>query len=222
MRLSADGRTLLQKFEGLSLRAYRDGPGWSIGYGHYLGTGNAEGKTIDRAEAERLFNQDTAATEALVSVIARSPLQHEFDAMVSLAYNIGAGGFKDSTVLRLHNAGDRLGAADAFRMWNKSQGQVLKVLVDRREKERGVYLNGYSAPGSYPQPLPPMTTPEPNSIALPALPNEPTESEPGWTAPELAPPGGGWTPAVRTASISSVVTAAALGIGWLLYRLLHR
>ena len=156
MKLSPQGRALIQEFEGLMLKAYRDGPGWSIGYGHYLGTGNFEGETIDRAEADRLFESDVRKYEAAVSTLAASPSSHEFDAMTSLCYNIGTGGFAESTVLRQHNAGNKPAAADAFLLWNKSQGKDLPVLERRRAKERSVYLFGYS-PGSAYAPSPSVT-----------------------------------------------------------------
>ena len=49
-----------------------------------------------------------------------------FDALVSLAYNIGAGALAGSSIIRKLKAGDKLGAANAFRLYNKSGGQVLK------------------------------------------------------------------------------------------------
>jgi GH24 family phage-related lysozyme (muramidase) len=153
MKLSVQGRRLIQSFEGLALTAYRDPPNpdptkqlWSIGYGHQLGAGPQwAGKKITIAEAERLFDSDVATREAAVSWMAPTDVPHRFDAMVSLAYNIGTGekAFPSSTVRRLHNAGDFAGAADAFRLWNKSGGAVNANLVARREKERTVYLNGY-------------------------------------------------------------------------------
>lgn len=151
MQLSDNGRRLIQGFEGLSLKAYPDAAGYSIGYGHY---GAKAGDVITRDEAERLFDQDVAKYEAAVSLTTPRATQQQFDAMTSLAYNIGTGGFAGSTVARLHNAGDYAGAADAFRMWVKSQGQTLPVLQQRREKERNVYLNGY--PG-YGYSTPPMS-----------------------------------------------------------------
>lgn len=156
MRLSPEGRTLIKSFEGLSLKAYPDANGYSIGYGHF---GAKPGDVITREEADRLFDQDVIKYEAAVSLKTPNASQQQFDAMTSLAYNIGTGGFADSTVARLHNAGDFAGAADAFRMWNKSQGAVHQGLVNRREKERAVYLQGYTLPGSFPTPPPQQSTP---------------------------------------------------------------
>jgi lysozyme len=66
--------------------------------------------------------------------------QHEFNALVSLAYNIGTGGFKTSTVLKRVNAnvsGDLLNKA--FLMWNKAGGKALAGLTKRRQLEYDVY-----------------------------------------------------------------------------------
>lgn len=180
MQLSANGRQFLQSLEGLSLRAYPDPPLpklggqwqsgqlWSIGYGHQLGKGPQwEGYTITRDEADRLFRQDIAKWELAVSVTTPVATQEQFDAMVSLAYNIGTGGFSGSTVARLHNMGDYAGAADAFRLWKKAGGVDSPVLIARREKERGVYLHGY--PGVYPEPnMSPAPAAEPIVWAVPS------------------------------------------------------
>lgn len=159
-RLSADGRRLIQGFEGLSLKAYPDTTkGYSIGYGHF---GAKAGDVISREEAERLFDQDVLKYETAVALNAPITTQHQFDAMTSLAYNIGTAGFIGSTVLRLHKLGDYAGAADAFRMWKKSDGKDNPVLIKRREQERAIYLNGYGNP--YTGGVPPMTpAPAPSS-----------------------------------------------------------
>ncbi len=65
--------------------------------------------------------------------------QGQFDAMVSLAYNIGAQAFHDSTLLRLHKEGDYAGAAAQFGRWNKQAGVVLNGLTKRRAAEARIY-----------------------------------------------------------------------------------
>lgn len=226
MRLSDNGRTLIKGFEGLSLKAYPDtSKGYSIGYGHF---GAKPGDVITRAEADRLFDQDAVKYETAVSLTTPRATQAQFDAMTSLAYNIGTAGFASSTVARLHNAGDYEGAAAAFRMWKKSDGKDNPVLIARREKELGVYRNGYG--GAYPSPVPqqsiqtpapapsaylsPWPEQSPVSTILPP-PSEPGEPESSWASlsPSLSQ-----SPAVP----ASVATIAAVGLGWLLYRLLSR
>lgn len=140
MRLSPQGRAFIRKTERLALTAYPDGPGYSIGYGHY---GAKKGDTITKAQAEALFDQDIARYENVVNAVTPFVrLQQQFDALVSFAYNIGEGGYRQSTAARLQNEGNERGAADAMRMWTKSQGAVDPRLVKRREQERALYLYG--------------------------------------------------------------------------------
>jgi lysozyme len=151
MQLSSNGRKLIQEFEGFSLTAYPDAAGYSIGYGHY---GAAKGQTITREEADKLFKNDVVKYEVSVSLTTPVATQDQFDAMTSLTYNIGTAGFAKSTVAVRHNMKDYTGAADAFLMWNKSQGEILPVLDVRRKKERNIYLNGYgNGPYSNPNPV---------------------------------------------------------------------
>ena len=84
-------------------------------------------------------------TEQIVRTSVKVPLnENEFSALSILAYNIGSGAFWNSTVLRLLNEDNRLGAADAFLMWNKiSQDGELQVstnLSERRAAERDLFL----------------------------------------------------------------------------------
>lgn len=206
MRLSDNGRRLIQEFEGFSAKAYRDADGWSIGYGHFLGKDPAlASQTISRSEADQLFENDIAKYEAAVSLTTPRASQDEFDAMVSLTYNIGtgnlrdkSGGFAGSTVARLHNMGDKQGAADAFRMWKKSEGKDNPVLIKRRERERSVYLTGHGSAYS----LPPMT------LASSPAPPAPLASD--WSSV---------TPA--KAGIGGALVLTAIALGWWLYRTTH-
>jgi len=101
-----------------------------------------------RVQAEALL-ADTAL-EVCVRVRRLLPgvrlADHELGALTSLAYNIGVGedggrpDFADSSVRRRLLAGDRRGAADAFRMWRVAGGRILPGLVRRREAERSTFL----------------------------------------------------------------------------------
>ena len=62
--------------------------------------------------------------------------QSQFDAMVSLAYNIGAGAFLKSTLLKKVNAGDFAGAGEEFLRWNKAGGKEVLGLTRRRRKRK--------------------------------------------------------------------------------------
>lgn len=140
------GLDLIKEFEGFRAKAYRDSVGvWTIGYGTTAAAGVGvtphEGMTITKAEAERYLKVTVDKFAAQILPKIKVPVSdNQFAALVSLAYNIGPGAFAKSTVLRLLNAGDVSGAADAFRMWNKAGGKVLAGLTRRREAERALFL----------------------------------------------------------------------------------
>jgi len=111
----------------------------TIGWGS-TGADIAMGLTWTQAQCDARFAADLAKFAAGVSTaVTAETAQHQFDAMVSLAYNIGLGAFKSSTLLRLHNAGDFAGAQAQFAVWNKQAGKVLGGLVKRRAAEAAMY-----------------------------------------------------------------------------------
>ena|SRR6266851_5728607 len=131
---------LIKRNEGCSLRAYFDPVGvLTIGYGH-TGKYVTPGQVITQEEAEDLLRLDLRHFEYGVDDALGDATDNQFGAMVSLAYNIGLGAFRRSTVLRDHNAGKFAEAAEAFLMWNKADGKVLPGLVRRRYEERALYL----------------------------------------------------------------------------------
>lgn len=144
MKTGAGGLALVKSFEALRLRAYRDPVGvLTIGWGHTSAAGPPpveEGDVVIEAEAERILEADLARFEDAVNgLTTREPNQNQFDAMVSLCMNIGAGNFAKSSVLRLFNAGDDEAAADAFAMWTKAGGKVLEGLKRRRKAEAALF-----------------------------------------------------------------------------------
>lgn len=145
MKTSQTGLQLIRKHEGLRLDAYRDPANiWTIGYGH---TKTARsGQRITREQAETLLLQDAAQAEQSVKALVKVPLkQNEFDALVSLVFNIGAGNFAKSTLLKKLNQGSKGEAAAEFEKWNKArvngQLQTLPGLITRRRDERQLFEN---------------------------------------------------------------------------------
>ncbi|NBC64143.1 MAG: glycoside hydrolase family protein, partial [Bacteroidetes bacterium] len=123
---------IIKEFTGLSLEAYSDQRGnWYIGYGRSQGV--VEGMTISEAEAEEYLREDLKVFEESVSrMLEVNVSENEFSAMVCLTYNIGPGGFAESTVLRKVNEQEWEEAAEAILLWNKVNGQVNDALVNRR------------------------------------------------------------------------------------------
>jgi lysozyme len=133
------GLALIKDFEGRELTAYKDPVGiWTIGYGS-TGPHVKPGMTITESEAEALLRKDISRFEAAVNRLSKKSNQDQFDAMVSLAFNVGEGAFGGSTLLKLHNAGDYAGAANQFGRWNKAGGRVLAGLTRRRAAEAKLY-----------------------------------------------------------------------------------
>lgn len=155
MKTSAAGQAFIAAHEGIVLKAYPDpgtgGAPWTIGIGHTAAAGPprvANGVTITREQAFAILAADLVRYEAAVMAAVPAVLaQAEFDALVSLCFNIGPGQFARSTLVRCLKAGDRAGAANAFLSWTKAAGRVLPGLVRRRGDERRLFLTGdYGAP----------------------------------------------------------------------------
>jgi lysozyme len=136
---------MIKHFEAFMPHAYQDGPRLAIGYGHTFAAGTPD-VTADMIVTEK------EASEILVNDLTRfwariAPFIHvqltpaQQGACLSLAYNIGAGGFLASSLLKALNAGDYVGASKEFDKWTKSGGKVLPGLVRRRGAERDLFLS---------------------------------------------------------------------------------
>lgn len=140
-QIGADGLALIKRWEGCKLTAYQDIVGvWTIGYGS-TGPHVKPGMKLTEKQAEGLLQEDLDRFEATVAKSAPTASQSEFDAFVSLAFNIGQTAFKNSTALRRHNAGDKVGAAEALQWFNKAGGRTVKGLMNRRADEARLYLS---------------------------------------------------------------------------------
>lgn len=147
-----DGVVEIARSEGCRLTAYRDIVGVvTIGWGETRGVKMGDTWTQKQAD-ERLLESLQEFTDGVRAMLTRDASRNELGAMVSLAYNIGLGGFKKSTVLRQHNAGDFQAAARAFGLWNKAGGQVIPGLTARRAREAAMYLTPDHGIESLPMP----------------------------------------------------------------------
>lgn len=160
----------LAEQEGCRLKAYRNFPGepWTCGWGE------TEGVTADTVWTQEYADQRFCDSlrpyvACVLEECTATPNDNELGAMVSLAYNIGRGwrgktkpkgakdGFRQSTVLRRHNAGAKKDAAQAFSLWDKrGDGKGGLVVEDglhaRRLREAALYLT--PMPGTQPAPMP--------------------------------------------------------------------
>lgn len=139
MKYSERGLDLTRAFEGCRFRAYLDGGGVpTIGYGHTKGV--KIGDECDMAQAVAWLRADVQeAVDAVNRLVNVSLSQNQFDALVDFVFNLGAGAFSGSTLLRLLNACDYAGAAGQFGRWNKDNGQVVSGLTRRRAAEAKLF-----------------------------------------------------------------------------------
>ena len=144
--MSENGLNMLKDLEGFSSTSYRDGTGFSIGYGHFILSGENY-QNISENEALALLQKDLVVYENVVNnAVTVSLSQNMFDALVLLVYNIGGTNFRTSTLLRVLNDGNYLEAQKQFSVWNKSRESkngLLTVntgLVNRRQLESHLFL----------------------------------------------------------------------------------
>lgn len=151
---------IIKSFEGIldgdpttvNLDPYLDPVGiWTIGWGHVVR--DAEGKPVEgkanralaRAiypngitmfEAEVLLRDDVRRFNVGVQRLVTVPLEHfQWSALISFAFNIGLGNFRNSTLLLYVNRNNFVDALEEFPKWRKSKGKVLNGLVRRRKAE---------------------------------------------------------------------------------------
>ena len=152
MKTSSNGMQVMHYFEQCRLDAYPDpatgGAPWTIGWGD-TGPDVVPGLTITQDEADARFERRLSREfePGVLAAISRPADQGQFDGMVCLAYNIGLGNFKSSTLVRKFNAGDVAETAEQFLVWNRAAGKVMLGLKRRRAAERALFngMNGDQA-----------------------------------------------------------------------------
>ena len=127
--------------EGFRENAYIPIPGdkVTIGYGSTTyedGSKVKMGDKITRQKAEELLGNKVNMFERQVKSCVKVPLaQEEYDAFVSLTYNIGGQAFCSSTLVKKLNAYDYEGACNEILKWDKFKGKPLPGLTKRRQQE---------------------------------------------------------------------------------------
>ena len=168
LSLGSKALELIKSFEGVRLTAYQDSVGvWTIGYGHTGGV--RPGQRITQAQADDFLRADCQRfVNAVNKKVTVALNQNQFDALVSLSFNLGENGWKG--LLAKLNAGDYAGTQKMFGQYVHAGGKVLKGLVRRRAAEAQLFGSGGA--------------------------NEPSKPQPGKPQPGKPPPrkpeGGGW------------------------------
>jgi lysozyme len=154
LKLSNAGTAFIARFEGCVLRLYNDPAGHcTVGIGHLVHHGRCDGRAseapfrngITRERAFELFRQETAGFAQAVRRHIRVPLnQAQFDALLSWAFNCGAGVLQTSTLARKLNAGDYAAVPGELARWNKAGNppRPMAGLTRRRTAEGRLFSQG--------------------------------------------------------------------------------
>lgn len=154
MRVGQSGKNLFKQWEGLVKHEYLDSGGApTIGIGHLLTRSErTSGKILIGGQAYdyrnelteeqcwQLLDQDLDDAEASVNEVVEVPLnQNQFDALVSFVFNVGNGAFRNSTLVKKLNQGHYDEVPRQLLRWVKDNGHVVQGLINRREKEIGLW-----------------------------------------------------------------------------------
>lgn len=147
VKVSNAGIQLIKHHEGVRYKPYTCPAGlWTVGVGHLIGNGKSLprewNKTFTQAEVDGLLKYDLTRFERgickmLPNVFLR---QHEFDALVSFAFNLGLGTFQRSTIRQALLRGDKEQAMASLMKYCRAGGKILKGLQNRRLDERKLFL----------------------------------------------------------------------------------
>jgi len=150
MQMSQHGLDLIKQWEGFELKVYKDSAGFpTIGVGHLLTKSElTSGKIVingvpvqyagglTNQQVLDLLSQDVSPAAQTVTNSVKVTLdQNQFDALTSFTFNVGGGAFTGSTLLKLLNQSQYDQVPAQLRRWNKSNGQVVQGLINRRENE---------------------------------------------------------------------------------------
>ena len=234
LRLSPEGANLIKAFESClrpvgngRFAAYLDPIGVpTIGWGHtnHHGRQFKIGDLWTQKECDDEFAKDMSRFERAVRTQVTVPLkQHQFDALVSFAFNCGEGNLARSTLLRKVNAKDFAGAAKEFARWNKAGGRVLNGLTRRRASEsllfQGIPDTDYDGRPDKVKPPVPGTGPLVAPAHRPDAPKSVAPAATGTTAGVVVAAGGaaaaahaGGAPLWLVVAIAAAILGLALGL----------
>ena len=145
MKIDKEGRDFIYKHEGVRLKAYSDVvgvPTIGVGFTYYPGGKKVKlGDAITQEQCDEMFTAIVASFEEAVNNLVKIPInQHQFNALVSFAFNVGTVALGKSTLLKFINSKASAQSIEAaFEMWDKAGGKVLSDLLQRRKDEAALF-----------------------------------------------------------------------------------
>lgn len=134
---SPDGLAFIKRYQGLSLEKYQDDDGlWLIGYGHLIRDHDMFDAPLTLAQVEDLFQQDVDYYHRVLCACVRMPLtQHQYDALLSLAFSLGPEGVQQSPIVSCINRGE---FSAALHTW-KGEAELRSSLAVQRQAESALF-----------------------------------------------------------------------------------
>lgn len=143
MRISKEGINFIKSLEGFSSKPYKCSANiLTIGYGH-TGKDVLENMVVSKKVAEAILVNDLIDFEDNLNSIVRPSInlnQNQFDALISLSYNIGMQAIAESTLIKVLNNAEYKKAANHFLDWIRAGTNIIPGLINRRLKERKLFL----------------------------------------------------------------------------------
>ena len=140
MKISNSGLSLIKRYEGCRLKAYKDSVGvWTIGWGN---TSHAKaGIAITQQQAETFLKEDIVPVERVLNGIGVNFTQNQFDALCSWIFNLGTANFNSSTMRKYIVARKSdVEITDQLVKWHNAGGEPLTGLKRRRVTEANMFL----------------------------------------------------------------------------------
>lgn len=141
MEISEQGLELIKSSEGCELTAYQDSVGvWTIGFGH-TGSDVTPNTVWTQDQADKALQNDLETVyKCIANSVKVEMTQGQFDALCSFVFNLGCIALRNSTLLRMLNSGDDVGASEQFSRWSHAGGIEQPGLLARREKEAALFM----------------------------------------------------------------------------------
>lgn len=150
LSVSENGLRHIANEEGCRSKAYQcSAHVWTVGLGHTQGI--KQGDSATNEQIANYFVKDVGQAESVVKKhITQTATQAEYDMMVSFVFNLGAGNFANSTLLKKFNQGDHQGACLQYPRWVYVNGKDCRLedsncegIPKRRDKEKNICLHGW-------------------------------------------------------------------------------
>lgn len=144
MNINKVGKDFIYNEEGVLLSAYKCQAGiWTIGVGftYFPNTGKKvkQGDKITQVECDLIFKEIIKVYEEAVNMSIKVVVtQNQFNALVSLCFNIGCAAFAGSTLVKKINAKAPLSEIEKWLcVWKNASGKP--ILLSRRQREFKLY-----------------------------------------------------------------------------------